>query len=120
MSGLGRGSRGRSESGRRVHVWGWGLLFGFRGVYIGLSGGYGMFLVEGRYQLRGMCGSGVFPSVFGRGVTLPSDLVLELLITSESSRIHYLIHFVFRFSFYKFRGWPRVIGAMFNRFAIRG
>jgi hypothetical protein len=48
----------------------------------------------------------------GRGVTLPSDEVLELLLSAEVPRFENLLYFPFRFAFYNVWWWFDKIGSV--------
>jgi hypothetical protein len=48
------------------------------------------------------------------------DEVLEGSCTSMEAVIDDALDFILRFSFYKVRRWPRVVGAMDRVFVIRG
>ena len=61
-----------------------------------------------------------FPCVVCIGIAFPFNEVLELSFTSEVTVINDGLDFVFFGVFNKVRGWPRVVGPVFCRFAIRG
>ena len=60
------------------------------------------------------------PCVICIGIALPLDKILKLSFTSEVTVINYGFYFVFFGVLDKVRRWPRVVGPMFCRFAIRG